>query len=131
MVLAWLYCRRRGRSRRRRRKKKGETLEAHFSGVSEGIFVFSTPLESCGQGELVGAVLKARFARLENRSFRSLRSFTFLLSISLSKIYPVLFSSAEPKEPKVKIITYFFFNFEWSDEVRAKREPSKRNEYIK
>ena len=31
-------------------------------------------LDSCGQGELVGAVLKARFARLENRSFRSLRS---------------------------------------------------------
>ena len=54
--------------------QKGETLEAHFSGVYQGIFVFSTPLDSCGQGELVGAVLKARFARLENRSFRSLRS---------------------------------------------------------
>ena len=25
-----------------------ETLKAHFSGVYEGIFVFSTPLDSCG-----------------------------------------------------------------------------------
>ena len=70
-VLAWLYCRRRGRSRRRRRVKeesqKGETLEAHISGVYEGIFVFSKLLGRCGRGELVGAVFKARSARLENR----------------------------------------------------------------
>ena len=45
--------------------QKGETLKAHFSGVYEGIFVFSTPFDSCGQGELVGAVSKARSARLE------------------------------------------------------------------
>ena len=45
--------------------QKGETLEAHISGVYEGIFVFSTPLGRCGRGELVGAVSKARSARLE------------------------------------------------------------------
>ena len=28
--------------------QKGETLQAHISGVYEGIFVFSTPLDSCG-----------------------------------------------------------------------------------
>ena len=79
MVLAWLYCRRRGRSRRRRRVKeerqKGETLEAHISGVYEGIFVFSTPLDSCGRGELVGAVSKARSARLEKLASLASRAF--------------------------------------------------------
>ena len=55
--------------------QKGETLKADFSGVSEGIFVFSTPLESCGRGELVGALFKARSARLEKRvSLASLAS---------------------------------------------------------
>ena len=43
------------------------SLKAHNSGVCGWIFEWSTLLESCGRGQLVGAVFKARFARLEKR----------------------------------------------------------------
>ena len=42
--------------------------QTHCSGVCGWIFDFSTLLDSCGWGQLVGAVLKARSARLEKRA---------------------------------------------------------------
>ena len=43
--------------------------QTHYSGVCGWIFDFSTLLDSCGSGQLVGAVFKARSARLEKARF--------------------------------------------------------------
>ena len=52
------------------------SLKAHNSGVCGWIFEWSTLLESCGWGELVGAVFKARSARLESARARA-RAFSW------------------------------------------------------
>ena len=56
-----------------------------------------------------------------------------LMSISGKKASVLTLSNEFDVEstPKNSLIHLTSFYFEWSDEVRAKREPSSRNEYIK
>ena len=50
------------------------------------------------------------------------------LNISKKKFLNVVKKFFKFTTSSMLIVSY---NFEWSDEVRAKREPSSRNEYIK